>query len=430
MKKYIRTALLATLALVSLITLCLTLGACTKKVSYTIEAGKKLPEPIDLIYADGIAYDPDVDPTCTNHPGQYTLNLTDGAGKKYQIILTVRDRTKPKVVTRHVYYALGTTNPDPLDFIGSIEEVDTYEAYFTSDLPDMTKLGDYTVTFRVKDASGNESKECTSVLSVIRDTESPVFESVPELSAFVGDAIAYRKGLVVSDNCGGKNNGSTQNGLTIQVDSSAVNPALPGDYPVYFTAIDASGNKSTAQTIIHIYDNQITLDMLLERVAELMERITTPDMTVEQKLRAAHAYIQKNISYTADSDKSDWLRAAYDGLFGSMSGDCFNYFAAAKAVLIYLGLDYKEFERTPGVADGTHFWLMVNIGTAQSPRWYHYDATRLLNSYGADGCLITDKQLFAYNKYIKQTFYAYDKSAYPASSTQIISESPALEPYY
>ena len=197
-----------------------------------------------------------------------------------------------------------------------------------------------------------------------------------------------------------------------------------------FTATDASGNKSTAQTVIQIYGNQITQEMLMEKVATLMSQITTESMTVEEKLRAAHAYIQKNISYTADSDKSDWVRAAYDGLFVTGAGDCFNYFAAAKAILIHLGLDYKEFERTPGVADGTHFWLMVNLGTAQNPRWYHYDATRLLNSYGADGCLITDKQLFAYNKYINLTFYAYDRSAYPASATQIISPSPALEPYY
>ena len=406
--------------------LCLGLCSCTEKISYTIEAGKKLPEPIDLIYADGITYDPDVDPTCTSRPGKYTLNLTDGAGKKYQLILTVKDRTKPKVVSRHVYYALGTTNPDAADFIGSIEEVDTYEAYFTCDLPDFTEIGDYPVTFRVKDASGNESRECASILTVIRDTQAPVFETIPELSAFIGEAIAYRKGLVVTDNCGG----STQNGLTVEVDSSQVNPNVAGDYPVIFTATDASGNKATAQAVIHIYDNQITQEMLMEKVADLMARITTEGMTVEEKLRAAHAYIQKNISYTADSDKSDWVRAAYDGLFGSMAGDCFNYFAAAKAVLIHLGLDYREFERTPGVAEGTHFWLMVNIGTSSAPRWYHYDATRLLNSYDADGCLITDKQLFAYNKYIKQTFYAYNQSAYPPSATEIISPSPKLEPYY
>ncbi len=424
MKKLSWVTLAVALAAVAL--LCLGLCSCTEKISYTIEAGKPLPEPIDLIYADGIAYDADVDPTCTSHPGKYTLGMTDGEGKKYELVLTVKDRTKPRVTSRHVYYALGTEQANAADFINTIVEVDTYEAYFTCDLPDMSTLGDYPVTFRVKDASGNVSAECASILTVIRDKEAPVFEKIPELSAYMGEAIAYRKGLVVIDNCGG----ATQSGVTVEVDSSLVNPNVAGDYPVRFTATDASGNISTAETVIHIYGNQITEEMLMEKVAALMARITTESMTVEEKLRAAHAYIQKNISYTADSDKSDWVRAAYDGLFGSMSGDCFNYFAAAKAVLIHLGLDYKEFERTPGVAEGTHFWLMVNIGTDLVPRWYHYDATRLLNSYGADGCLVTDKQLFAYNRYIKMTFYAYDQNAYPASDTRIISESPALEPYY
>lgn len=424
MKKY--TWITAILTLAAGLLLCLGLCSCTEKITYTLEAGKKLPEPIDLIYADGISYDADVDPSCVNKPGKYTLGLTDAAGNKYQLVLTVKDRTKPQVTSRHVYYALGTEAVNAADFINTIVEVDSYEAYFTSKLPDMTRIGDYPVTFRVKDASGNVSAECASVLTVIRDTQAPVFEKVPELSAFIGEAIAYRKGLVVVDNCGG----ATQSGVTVDVDSSLVNPNLAGDYPVIFTATDASGNTSTAETVIHIYDNRITQEMLMEKVDSLMAQITTEGMTTEEKLRAAHAYIQKNISYTADSDKSDWVRAAYDGLFGSMSGDCFNYFAAAKAVLIHLGLDYKEFERTPGVAEGTHFWLMVNIGTADAPRWYHYDATRLLNSYDADGCLITDKQLFAYNRYIKQTFYAYDRNAYPASDTRIISESPALEPYY
>ena len=89
-----------------------------------------------------------------------------------------------------------------------------------------------------------------------------------------------------------------------------------------------------------------------------------------------------------------------------------------------------DIQRTPGFTTDTHYWSLVNIGDATGARWYHYDATRLLNSYGPDGCLITDKQLFAYNKYINLTFYAYDQSQYPISSTHIISPSNVLERYF
>lgn len=400
---------------------CILLSGCAEKLSYTIQAGSDLPDPEDLVDTEGLSYDVGYDPDCVNHAGKYKLNLTDAEGKKYVLKLTVKDTRKPVVVSRHVYYALGTTELDAADFINTIEEPDDYTAYFTCDLPDMTQIGDYDVTFRVKDASGNVSDECRSILTVIEDRQAPVFSYVPELSAYVGEAIAYRKGLLVTDNCSGD--------MTVEVDASLVNPEIPGDYPVKFKAVDACGNFSMAETVIHIYGNQITEVQLMEQIALLAERITTPDMTMEQKLRAAHAYIQEHISYTSDSDKSDWVRAAYESLFMTGTGDCFNYFAAAKAFLIHFGLDYREIERTPGVADGTHFWLMVNLGTAQKPRWYHYDATRLRNTYENSGCLITDKQLRAYNN-LSKNFYIYDTTKYPATATEIITPTPTLEPYY
>ncbi len=409
------------LVMLACVLFCALLSGCAEKLTYTIQAGSDLPDPEDLVDVEGLSYDPGYDPDCVNHAGKYKLNLTDGEGKKYVLKLTVKDTRKPVVVSRHVYYALGTTEPDAADFINTIEEPDDYTAYFTCDLPDMTRIGDYDVTFRVKDASGNVSNECRSILTVIEDREAPVFSYVPELSAYVGEAIAYRKGLVVTDNCSG--------GVTVEVDSALVNPEIPGDYPVKFKAVDACGNVAMAETVIHIYDNQITEAQLMQQIALLADRITTPDMTMEKKLRAAHAYIQEHISYTGDSDKSDWVRAAYESLFMTGTGDCFNYFAAAKAFLIHFGLDYREIERTPGVAEGTHFWLMVNLGTAQKPRWYHYDATRLRNTYENSGCLITDKQLRAYNN-LSKNFYIYDTTRYPATATEIITPTPTLEPYY
>lgn len=424
MKRYPWTGRLIAVAAGAL--LCLGLCSCTQKISYTLEAGRELPDPDDLISAEGAAYVPGYDESCVNRPGKYTIPMTDAEGNKYELRLTVKDRRAPVLTSRHVYYALGTPEPQAADFINTIDEADEYEAYFTCDLPDLTQIGDYDITFRVKDASGNVSEEYASVLTVIQDTQPPVFESVPELSAYIGEAIAYRKGLVVVDNCGGM----TQSGVTVEVDASAVNPEAVGDYPVRFTATDASGNRSTAETVIHIYENQITEEMLFERLDALIAQIITPDMTMEEKLRVAHAYVQEHIAYTSDSDKSDWVRAAYDSLFVTGTGDCFNYFAAAKAFLIRFGLDYRELERTPGVAEGTHFWLMVNLGTDSAPRWYHYDATRLLNTYENNGCLLTDKQIRAYNKYISQTFYAYNTAAYPAVATEIITQTPTLEPYY
>ncbi len=412
----------AMLALILLICALLPLfGGCAKTIEYTLEAGDDLPHPYRLIAAEGAAYVAGFDETCVNRPGTYKIPMTDASGKRYTLKLTVRDRRRPVVTTKHVYYALGYENPDALDFINTIEEADAYTARFTCDLPDMSEIGDYDITFRVKDASGNETGDLFSILTVIRDTEAPVFAEVPELSAYVGEAIAYRKGLVVRDNCGGP--------VNIEVNSSAVNPDLPGEYEVHFTATDASGNVSKASTLIHIYENQITEDQLNEKIDAVIAQIITPDMDKEAQLRAVYRYVYDNISYIPDSDKSDWVRAAYDGLFMAGAGDCFNYYAAAMAFCNRLGIDYRKIQRTPGAAEGTHYWIMVNIGTAEEPRWYHFDCTHLRASYTHSGCLLTDTQIRAFNK-IRAGFYAYDASAYPASAKTIITRTPDLEKYY
>lgn len=421
-QKLICRVLLALLAVLSVCMFAVApLTGCAKTITYTLEAGSDLPSPYRLVGAEGAAYVAGFDETCVNRPGTYTIPMTDGEGKKYNLKLTVRDRKAPVVTTRHVYYAKGVGVPDAHDFINTIVEADEYEAYFECDLPDMNQIGDYDVVIRVEDASGNRTKELHSVLTIIEDYEAPTFAVVPELSAFVGEAIAYRKGLVVRDNCGGE--------VEVQVDSSAVDPTTPGDYTVSFTATDASGNTAWATTVIHVYENQITEEQLAEKVDAVIAQIITPDMDKEAQLRAVYRYVYDHIAYTSDSDKSDWVRAAYDGLFMTGSGDCFNYFAAAIAFCRRLGIDYREIERTPGAAEGTHFWIMVNIGTSEKPRWYHFDCTHLRASYSHSGCLLTDQQIKAFNRF-RAGFYAYDTSKYPATDKTIITRTPDLEKFY
>ncbi len=396
------------------------MSGCARRITYTLQAGGELPNPYRLVGAEGAAYVAGFDETCVNRPGEYTIPMTDAEGRKYRLELTVVDRRAPVVTTKHVYYPRGYEHADALDFINTIEEPDIYTARFVSDLPDMDRIGDYDVTIIVEDASGNQTKELHSLLTVIEDTEAPTFVTVPELSAYVGEGIAYQKGLVVTDNCSGA--------LDIQVDREDVDVNTVGDYEVRYSATDASGNTSWAKTTLHIYENQVTEEELNARIDEVIATIITPDMDKEAQMRAVYRYVYDHIAYVPTSDKSDWIRAAYDGLFMAGSGDCYNYFAASIAFCRRLGIDYREIERTKGAAEGTHFWIMVNIGTDDAPRWYHFDCTHLRASYEHSGCLLTDAQLRAFNKF-RAGFYAYDSSAYPASEKTIITKTPHLDKY-
>lgn len=400
--------------------LCAPLIGCSGTVSVTIHVGDLLPDSVRLLGDDVTNQIEGIVDDRATHAGTYEVPVQADSGKTYTLRLRVVDRVAPVVTPCHVYCAWGQAAPAAEDFIGSITEYDSYSAAFVDPLPDLSALGDYDVTFRVTDASGNSTKTLRSVVTVIRDTEAPVFQSIPEPTAYAGEAIAYRDGLVVKDNCCGE--------VQIDVDASAVNPNAAGDYPIVYTATDASGNCSTATSKVHIGASRISQESLNRKIDEIIAANVTENATAETQLREVYAYIQSHISYAASEDTGDRIRIAYESLTNG-TADCYAYNSVAMAFLSRLGIEYKEIQRSPGLTSDTHYWLLVNIGTAASPRWYHYDCTRLRAEYNHSGCLLTDKQIRAYSK-VRANFYTYDTAKYPASSTEIITKTPELEPYY
>lgn len=396
------------------------LAGCGKTVTQTIRVGELLPDSVRLLGASASDHIEGIVDDRATHAGTYEIPVQTDSGQSYTLRLRVIDRVAPVVTPRHVFCALGTSAPQAADFIGSIQEYDSYTASFVEPLPDLSALGDYDVSFRVEDASGNTTKTLKSVVTVIRDTEPPVFAEVPEPNAYVGEAIAYRDGLVVTDNCCGE--------VHIDVDASAVNPNAEGSYPVVYTATDASGNRSTARSTVHVTASRISQDSLNQRIDGIIAEYVTTTATVESQLRDVYAYIQANIFYAPSQDTGDRVSIAFNAL-NNRSGDCYAYNCVAMAFLDRLGVEYMEIQRSPGLTNDTHYWLLVNIGSKTSPRWYHYDCTRLRAEYNHSGCLLTDKQIRAYSK-VRANFYTYDTSRYPASSTEIITRTPELEPYY
>ena len=113
-------------------------------------------------------------------------------------------------------------------------------------------------------------------------------------------------------------------------------------------------------------------------------------------------------------------------LFSSGTGDCYSYFAASKAFFERLGIENIDMKRTEGAAVGDHFWNLVNIGTKDAPKWYHYDANPISGQYSVSGCLLTDAQVEAYDAWRGEAYRKYDKSGIPASAAEIITDIPEL----
>ncbi len=288
-------------------------------------------------------------------------------------------------------------------------------AAYPSEMPDLTKPGEYSLALTT-------SRGRRMLILTVTDTTPPTIEGVADITVYVGESVAYRKNVTLSDNAG-------EEGITLQVDSSAVNTAQEGAYTVIYSATDAAGNTASATASVYVKTQNTNETLLMEGVKKICDEILTPTMSVEDKLRAIYQYVQTGISYVNHSDKTDWIGEAYNGLFVTGAGDCFTYFAAAKAFLTYLDIPFIELQRAPGLTEETHYWMLVNISDTPGVRtWYHYDATRLRAQYNHSGCLLTDKQAQAYNK-VRPHFYTHNMDC-PPTSDIIITDTPELEAYY
>lgn len=400
---------------------CLWMTACTPEIKYRMEAGGELPDPFELLGEEGGSYVEGYDPTVVDRPGTYELFLQNADGKLHKVVLTVVDTTRPKVTARHVYYARGGQLPQAADFIDTIREVDSYEAYFESETPTVDVLGDYDVVFRVRDASGNVSDECHSAYTVVEDTTPPSFMSLPPISTYLGATVDYFDGVTVTDNCVGE--------VTVTVDSSAVNMAKEGTYPVTYTATDARGNVATEETTLRVYPFAISDAQVYAAVDAILQSVTTSAMTKAQQLEAVHRYFlptkhgsTRPIYLVGDAGHTDRMRAAYEALTGDKEADAFGCASVAMAICDRLGLDARMVKRREGVLADEHYWVMVNIGTERKPMWYHWDLTPLRIQPANNGCLMTDDQLQSYNKQ-RPGFYTYNTDEYPASAKEAYEPS-------
>lgn len=411
--RYISFSLLICLVL----SLCLLLAGCAKTL--TIEAGQAIT-PTDITGDASATFGADFDPDCINHAGTHTFTVVSG-GKSTKVKLTVKDTVAPAMQLQAINWAVGTPMPDPKYFVAATTEVDSYTGEYVGELPEFTSYTEYAVKVQYTDASGNKSPVYDAVISLCKDTQPPVIVA-QDIECRVGEGIVWRNHVKLSDNCAGE--------IRLDVDSSGVNVSREGSYVVYYAATDASGNVSYASAAVLVVSMTVTDEMLYTEIDKVIARIITPDMDKAAQCRAVYEYVQGNIAYVNTSTKGDWKYAAYVSLFSTGTGDCYSYFAASKAFFERLGIENLDIQRLPGYTDNTHFWSLVNIGTKDSPVWYHYDSTRLTADYNVSGCLLTDAQVKAYDTWRAGDYFRiYDTSRYPATATRIITDIPELYPY-
>ena len=421
--KFIMLASVVLIALtVAIIIIMNSLGATVK-----VEAGEV--DLYEIFNTDYIELDRNFNKDNFNHPGKYeTTVFINNKTKKVKFVVT--DTKAPEIEVFDKVYVSSTKNlPTPEQLVKEGYDADGYSGKFLTNMDFGFQMGKtYSVSVKYSDPTGNTTDTFDVKVSFIEDKVAPSIKIPNDIVFATDDAVSYKSKIILTDNCVGD--------ITLEVDDKNVNYKVPGDYTAKITATDIAGNVSSKTVTIKITAGggfNPSLDNLNKKLDAIVPKIISKNMTKEEMCRAIYDYVQKTITYYPTSVSDDYVEAAYHALFIDGAGDCFSYFAAAKALLDYVGIENMDIERSEDGVEGTHFWNYVNIGTSSVPAWYHFDCTELSSKYNESGCLLTNAQVKAYDEWryddLGTNFRQYDKSKYPKAATKQITDTPNLKDY-
>ena len=337
-----------------------------------------------------------------DQPGTYTVRVQGEDGLEQYALVTLTDTTAPALSpVDGTFYTKHPLSPEALVDAVDVETVSL--AFLTE--PDWESAEEQTFQVKAVDAAGNETVAAFS-LTLLTDETAPNLYGVLDRICYVGEPVLYLQEAYAEDDVDGR--------VEMTVDSQVI-LSRTGRYAVTYSATDQSGNtasKTCTYTMVKATVSEKRLDSLTTAV---LKRIIKPDMVTAEKLKAVFNYVYKQVRYTGSSDKTDWRKEAVRGLTDG-KGDCFTYYAVARALLEKLEIPYMSVTRLGGAT--RHYWLLVNFGTG----WYHFDC--LKNSFLPYKCFMwTNQQLKVMPKY----FWRFAEEDYPPIATEPFDYNAVVE---
>ncbi len=372
-----------------------TLYVCDRVIELELEnrmyTGLQLREKVGTLHG----YHPSIETFKVKKEGASSFELKKG-DKVIYVGMQIRDTTRPKAKAVDQVCYLGYPK-GPEAFVTDVSDFQDFTIEFLTE-PDWDLAGTREVKIAVTDASYNR-RIVKAMVDFKKDDIPP--ELILNISPYhyVGDAVAYMKGVSALDNL--------DPNCEIAVDKSQVKYRKVGTYPVTYTATDRDGNSASVTVEISFREPSISDEQLDELADSILHDILKDKMSVAQKIKAIYDFCRYKIRYTGDSDKTDWKGEAYRGLT-EFKGDCFTYYSAAFLLLNKIdGVEVMSVERIGGRTH--HYWCLVNIGSG----WYHYDACPN-HIYGT--CFMrTNNQL---HNGEGKVYWKYDMSQFPDVATK------------
>lgn len=371
---------------------------CKKTVQ--LELADNLPEPEDFLYTLGskVSFLTDISSVNMMEEGYYTINLSiDDVEVKSSLV--IEDTTPPNLALKPVEYWLNK-QLDASSFVNYNDSCDasgSFEVCFTKE-PDWSLEGEQAVYITAYDKDGNSvSKDTTLFLK--KDPKAPVV-SVTDIDVQVGGTISYKKAVTYYDDV------DTFDELKLTIDRSGVNLKEIGTYTVTYTVTDCSGNATSVNGTINVMQEAPKWqdeDAIHKKAQDILDSILKDGMTDREKAQAIYKWIKNNIGYISHSEKGNYTRGAYEGLF-KKEGDCFVYASTAKELLTQAGI--PNIDIVKATTNPSHYWNLVYIEDG----WYHFDSTPRKDK--SQFFLLTDAELEAYSSTHNNT-HIFDRSLYP-----------------
>lgn len=357
-----------------------------------------------------VAFVTDISKVNLTLPGEHEIEISVD-GKSYTTTLIIQDTVAPKAEAVSATTKQGVM-PDPETLVTNVRDAGPVSVTYQTE-PDVSKGGETRGIVLLKDAAGNTSLVQVKIL-VIADEIAPVIKGAANREYYIGDTIAYKEGITVTDN-------ETENPV-LTVDNSAVKAQTAGVYPVVYTAKDMAGNESSVTVYFTIKarpDGYVEPETAYEYARNILAQITTDDMTKAEVAGAIYNWVKRQIGWNNHSDKDKgWAAAAVYG-FTQRRGDCFVYYATAKALLDVAGIPNMEVNKvvTSETSASSHYWALIDIGDG----WYHMDCTPRAGNYTDSFFLYTDEEMLAYSRKHKNCFN-FDLNAYPERATESVQD--------
>ncbi len=362
-----------------------------------VHVRSSLPEADAFLIEKGskISYVTDISSIDTEILGEYEIEfLLDG--EKATSVLKIADLKYPIVMVK----TLTTWLNKPLSAEDFIEEIkdDTETVVAFHKEPKWQEEGDQEGIITVTDASGNTTYTYVYV-SVKRDTKAPTV-TVTDIDVIAGGTVSYKKAISYYDDI------DTASEMKVTIDRSGVDLNTVGTYEVIYSVSDCSGNTTTVTGKVNVLEEEpkwADEEKIHEKADAILADILTDGMTDRQKAKAIYKWLKNHIGYISHSEKGNYMRGAYEGLFGKQ-GDCFVFAASAKELLTRAGI--PNIDIVKATTNPSHYWNLVYIDGG----WYHFDATPRKDK--SEFFLLTDKELEEYSS-AHNNSHNFDRSLYP-----------------